>query len=82
MDRDKFPIKTIWVVILYVVLASCGDYDKGYEDGYDGEEEKWVIIGKDEYLSGYEDGSFDADCDYWREYNYREFLRNCKGYPY
>jgi len=62
MDRDKFPIKTIWVVILYVVLASCGDYDQGYQDGCDGAGEKWVIFGKDEYQEGYEDAWFDARC--------------------
>lgn len=78
MARNKFPLKAILALGCWVFIASCGDYDEGYDDGYDDAEEKWVIFGKDEYLAGYEDGSFDADCDYWKENNYREFLRNCK----
>ena len=50
-------------------LASCGDnfnendYDKGYEDGYEGLSPK---KNSDLYLEGYEDGDYDADCDYYK----------------
>ena len=65
MNRIKLELtKKIFTGLLLcsLVLVSCGDYDKGYEDGCDGAEERWVIFGKDEYQEGYEDGWFDPIC--------------------
>ena len=45
-------------------LVACGHYDSGYEDGYDGAEPKrFIIFGRDNYKSGYEQGDFDSYCD-------------------
>ena len=37
-------------------------YDAGYDDGYDGANQR---CSTDAYLEGYDDGDFDSEC-YWR----------------
>ena len=62
--------KFLAMVVLGLLLNSCGDggsaYDKGYEDGYDGIAPR---KSSDSYLEGHEDGEFDADCDYFKAKN-------------
>jgi hypothetical protein len=40
-------------------------YDEGYEDGYEGVS---PVARSSEYLSGYDDGDFDAHCE-WLKYS-------------
>ena len=62
--------KLLKIVILCLFLHSCGDgnsvsdYNKGYNDGYEGNppREKSNL-----YLEGYKDGEFDGDCDYYKQ---------------
>ena len=57
------------------VLISCGGgvrggYDQGYNDGYDGTTPK---VRTGDYWRGYQEGGFDAQCDYLVDQrNFRE----------
>ena len=61
--------KLLGILFLTFILTSCGDeysgsdYDKGYDDGYDGVSPKKNSVA---YLDGYEEGDYDADCDYYK----------------
>ena len=67
--------KLLAIVVLGLFLSGCGDsssdYDKGYEDAWEGYSPK---KSSDSYLEGYEDGEFDADCyhykrnEFWDKY--------------
>ena len=43
------------------ISGSSSSYDKGYQDAYDGAIPRSK---SSEYLSGYEDGDYDGECDY------------------
>ena len=68
--------------ITLLILAGCGDsdnaYDIGYDAGYDGEEQSSGIFGGDPYNEGYEDGAYDADCDYWKKNDKEKYRKYCK----
>ena len=59
--------KFLTIKVLGLFLSGCGDsssdYDKGYEDAWEGYSPK---KSSDSYLEGYEDGEFDADCDHYK----------------
>jgi hypothetical protein len=70
LELHKIMKKLLAIIVLGLALNSCGDggsaYDKGYNDGYDGASPR---KSSGSYFSGYEDGQFDADCDYYRDKN-------------
>ena len=55
------------IVVLGLLLSSCGDsgndYNKGYEDAWEGISPKKNSAS---YMDGYEEGEFDADCDHYK----------------
>tara|TARA_B100000315_G_scaffold226990_1_gene234375 strand:+ start:404 stop:634 length:231 start_codon:yes stop_codon:yes gene_type:complete len=55
------------IIFIGLMLSSCGesesDYDRGYEDAWEGESPQ---KNSDSYMEGYEDGDYDADCDYYK----------------
>ena len=59
--------KLLAIVVLGLLLSGCGDsasdYDKGYEDAWEGYSPK---KSSNSYMEGYEDGEFDADCDHYK----------------
>ncbi len=70
--------KAVLTLAAGLLIAGCGSYDAGYEDGYEGAEKKWILIGENEYNDGYDEGAFDADCDYWKEKDYARYVKNCR----
>ena len=71
------------MVTCVATMAGCvdatGTYEEGYQDGYDGgSPREFVLFGRDDYAAGYEDGSYDADCDYWKKRNYERYRRYCR----
>ncbi len=62
----------IFVTILLlatILMSGCGNYDNGYDDGYDGAKKEFVLFGAGEYNNGYEDGANDA---YYFDLGYRD----------
>ncbi|MDA9740512.1 hypothetical protein N9U58_00065 [Pelagibacteraceae bacterium] len=59
--------KLLAIAVLGLLLNGCGDsesdYDKGYEDAWEGYSPK---KSSDSYMEGYEEGEFDADCDHYK----------------
>ena len=59
--------KLLGILVLGFLLSSCGDsgndYDKGYEDAWEGISPKKNSAS---YMDGYEEGEFDADCDHYK----------------
>lgn len=48
-----------------ISLVACSHYNGGYEDGYSGVKPKgFIIFGRDDYKTGYEQGNVDSLCDY------------------
>ena len=71
-------IENIAIVLLCLFVASCGNYDMGYEDGYEGsEKEKWILFGKTKYENGYLNGKFDAWCNMLKKTNYDTYETRC-----
>jgi len=69
-------MRKLLLMLLLLFPISCSNYDQGYEDGYEGEEKNsWVVIGKDEYNSGYEEGAFDSECEDLKKTDYQKYLR-------
>ena len=69
--------KFLGLLLLILALSNCGDassdYDKGYEDAWDGISPK---KNSSSYLEGYEDGEFDADCDHYKRNGFWEKYKN------
>ena len=61
-------IKNFILIFSFLTLIACGDsvsdYDKGYDDAWDGISPK---KSSSSYMEGYEDGEFDADCYYYKK---------------
>jgi len=51
-------------ILLFV--TSCADYENGYQQGYNNiDARKWLIIGRELYKEGYEQGQMQAFQDDW-----------------
>ena len=77
--RGILVLRNVFVASVAILsFAGCGSYDSGYEDGYDGAKRKeWILFGRSEYNAGYDDGDFDADCDYWKRNDHEKYRRYC-----
>jgi len=72
-------MRKLLLMSLLLLPVSCSNYDQGYQDGHDGAEKKsWVVIGKDEYSHGYEEGAFDSECEDLKKIDYQKYLRLCQ----
>ena len=48
------------------LFTSCADYENGYQQGYNNiEARKWLVIGRDSYKKGYQEGQMQAFQDDW-----------------
>ena len=54
-------VKIVLIIIISMMVISCGSYHMGYEDGYYKKERRLILFGIDEYDQGYEDG-LHGDC--------------------
>ena len=60
------PTAYVFTFVILFLLASCADYETGYEHGYNNiNERNWLIVGKDEYKRGIEQGRMQAFQDDW-----------------
>lgn len=71
--------KLFIIILRGLLIASCANYDEGYDDGYAGNERKTLILlGKTAYEDGYLDGEDDAWCDYLEEtHNWQKYKEQC-----
>ena len=67
------------LIFAIVSLSACDNnfssssYDSGYEDAYTGASPR---SNNSEYLSGFEEGDYDSECDYLKDAdNWSEFKR-------
>ncbi len=82
---NPFPHKSAgidWFLIacLLLLCTSCADYESGYEHGYrDIEARSWLVLGREEYAKGYEEGQMQAFQDDWYAENADEIVvgRDC-----
>ena len=66
--------KLLIILALGIMLVSCddsgsssgSDYDRGYNDGYDGASARKT---SGNYYEGYQDGEFDERCNYFKSNN-------------
>ena len=68
----------VLIALFALLVTACGDYDTGYDDGYDGAKKNSVLFGRDKYNQGYKDGAYDADCDYWKKHDREKFGKYCR----
>ncbi len=64
--NKKLLISTI-VIVLF--SFGCSDYQSGYQDGYEGMEQRWTLFGYDEYSNGYQIGKADKFQEDWESEN-------------
>jgi hypothetical protein len=63
---NLLPSAYVFTLVILFLLASCADYETGYEHGYNNiNERNWLIAGKDEYKRGIEQGRIQAFQDDW-----------------
>jgi hypothetical protein len=71
-------LKNLILTLLFLFIISCGNYDKGYEDGYNNsQKKKWIVFGKTEYYNGYLEGAFDAWCKALQDTDYKQYVKKC-----
>jgi len=60
------PLAYVFTFSILFLLASCADYETGYEHGYNSiDERNWLIVGRDDYKRGIEQGRMQAFQDDW-----------------
>ncbi len=71
--QDYTTLIQLIILCLFLLCASCADYETGYQHGYNNIDARgWLVFGKQRYDEGYEEGSMQAFHDDWYAENIDE----------
>jgi hypothetical protein len=75
-------IRNVILSLFCFFIIACGNYDSGYEDGYENlKKKKLLIYGRSDYYRGYLDGRFDSWCKKIKETSLEQYRKNCLEQP-
>jgi len=72
------------LICAVLLVTSCADYRSGYEHGYKNMEPRsWLVLGREKYEEGYQEGHMQAFQDDWYAENADEIVvgKICWGTP-